>query len=227
MENDRLARYGAATGIIFVILIVVGFGGLVLPNIPHTDASAQEWASYFTDHQNRIQTGVTVLGVGLFFFIWSLGSLRGVLAAAEGGNARLASIAYGGGLVSAAFLVVGAGAIAAAAFRPQEVDPNLTRALNDIGTLVGAPASGAFTALFAATAVAGYRHNALPAPVAGLSALAALLQPLGLGTAVTDSGVFAASGVLGGFVPFAAFVIGYLAISIARVRRPVVATRVT
>ena len=85
MENDRLARYGAATGIVFVILLVIGFGGLVLPNVPKTDASGQEWAAYFTDHQERIQTGVVLLGLAVFFFVWSLGSLRSVLVAAEGG----------------------------------------------------------------------------------------------------------------------------------------------
>ncbi|MGH2964325.1 MAG: hypothetical protein ACRDMH_02945, partial [Solirubrobacterales bacterium] len=63
------------------------------------------------------------------------------------------------------------------------------------------------------------RHKALPAWVAGLSALAAVLQPLGLGTVLTDSGAFAASGVLGGFVPFLSFVIGYLAISIGLMQR--------
>jgi hypothetical protein len=122
-------------------------------------------------------------------------------------------------LVSAAFLIVGGGAIATAAFRPQELDPNLTRALNDFGVLVGALAVGAFTALFGATAIVGYRYKALPDSVAGLSALAAVLQLPGLGTALTDSGAFAASGVLGGFVPFLAFVVAYLAISIALVKR--------
>jgi hypothetical protein len=219
MDNDRLARYGAATGIVFVVLLVIGFGGLVLPNAPHTDASGQSWASYYVDHQTRIQWGIVVLAAALFFFLWSLGSLRSVLTQAEGGGGRLASVAYGSGLVSAAFLVVGGGAIATAAFRPDGLDPNLTRALNDFGIMVGVPAVGAFTALFGATAIVGYRHKALPASVAGLSALAAVLQPLGVGTALTDSGAFAASGVLGGFLPFLSFVIGYLAISIGLMQR--------
>jgi hypothetical protein len=219
VNDDRLARYGAATGIVFVILLVIGFGGLVLPNVPDTNASAPAWASYYTDHQTRIQWGMVVLTAAVFFFLWSLGSLRSVLAAAEGRSGRLSSIAYGSGLVSVAFLVVGGGAIATAAFRPQDLDPNLTRALNDLGVMVGVPAVGAFSALFGATAIVGYRHKALPASVAGLSALAAVLQPLGVGTALTDSGAFAASGVLGGFVPFLSFVIGYLAISIALVKR--------
>ena len=86
--------------------------------------------------------------------------------------------------------------------------------------MVGATAAGGFAALFGATAVVGYRHKALPASVAGLCALAAPVQLLGLGTAVTTTGAFAASGVLGGFLPFLTFVVAYLAISITLVRRP-------
>jgi hypothetical protein len=218
MEKGSHARYGAATGILAVILIAVGFG-IFSSDIPETDAAAQEWGSFFTDNQDQIQTGLTIVGIGLFFYIWFLGSLRDAIAGAEGGTGRLASIAYGGGLVGAAFFVVAITSGAAAAFRPEEVDPTLTRGLNDLGTVVGAPAAAGFTALFAATAVAGYRHGALPAPVAGLSALAAITQPLAYGVAMTDTGAFAADGVLGLWVPLATFVVGFLAISGALVSR--------
>ena len=71
MENDRFARYGAATGIIAVVLILVGFS-IFGSDLPDTNASAQDWGAFFTDHQSRIQLGVTIVGVGLFFFIWFL-----------------------------------------------------------------------------------------------------------------------------------------------------------
>jgi len=48
-----------------------------------------------------------VVGIGIFFYLWFLGSLRSTLAAAEGGAGRLASVAYGAGLVGAAFFIVG------------------------------------------------------------------------------------------------------------------------
>jgi hypothetical protein len=212
MEKGTYARYGAATGILAVVLVAVGF--LVFStDIPDADASAQQWQSFFVDHQDRAQTGLTIAGIGLFFFIWFLGSLRDAIAAAEVGTGRLASIAYGGGLVATAALVAGITGYLAAAFHPQGVDPGVTRALSDFGTLVAAPASAGFTALFAATAVAGYRHGALPAPVAGISALAAIGQLFAYPTGVTDSGAFAPDGVLGLLVPFVTFVVGLLAIS--------------
>jgi hypothetical protein len=219
MDNDRYARYGAATGIIAVVLILVGFF-IFSSDIPDTDASAADWASFFTDHQNRIQLGITIVGVGLLFFIWFLGSLRSAIAAAEGGTGRLASIAFGGGLIAVVALLIGLTGAAAAAFRPDQVDPAVTRALNDFGTVAAAPGAAGFTALFAATAIAGYRHGALPAPVAGFSALAAITQPLGYGVAVTDSGAFASDGVLGLVIPVITFALAMLTASVALARQP-------
>jgi hypothetical protein len=220
MSDDRFARYGAASGILAVLLTVGGFVGFILPNAPDLDAPGTDWATYFTAHQSRIQVGVIVLGVGLFFFIWFLGSLRSALARAEGGEGRLASIAFGGGIVAVASLLIAASAGAVAALRPEDLDPNTTRALNDLGVVAGGPGAAGFTALFAATAIVGYRHRAVPAPVAGLSALAAITQPLAYGVAVTDSGAFAASGLLGGFIPIITFVVATLALSYALIREP-------
>ena len=212
MEKGSYARYGAATGIVGLILVFVGFS-MFSTDIPDADGSAQQWQAFFVDHQNRIQTGLTVAGVGLFFFIWFLGSVRAAIAAAEGGAGRLASIAHGGGLVGTAALVAGLTGYLTAAFHPQGTDPAVTRALADFGTLVAAPASAGFTALFAAVAVAGYRHAALPAPVAGISALAAIGQLCAYPTGVTDTGAFAPDGVLGLWVPLVTFAIAALAIS--------------
>jgi len=138
MDNDRFARYGAATGIIAVVLILIGFS-IFGSGLPSTDASSQDWGSFFTDHQSRIQLGITIVGAGLFFFIWFLGSLRSAIAAAEGGTGRLASIAFGGGLVGVVALLIAVTGAAAAAFHPDQVDPTITRALNDFGTVAAAP----------------------------------------------------------------------------------------
>ncbi len=219
MDNDRYARYGAATGIIAVILILIGFG-IFGSNIPDADASAQDWGSFFTDHQSRIQLGMTIVGAGLFFLIWFLGSLRSAIAAAEGGTGRLASIAFGGGIVGVVALLLAVTGAAAAAFHPDQVDPTITRALNDFGTVAAAPGAAGFTALFAATAIAGYRHGAVAAPIAGFSALAAITQPLAYGVAVTDSGAFASDGFFGLVIPVITFALAILTLSGALMRQP-------
>ena len=219
MQNDRYARYGAASGIVSVVLMLVGFG-IYGMDIPDTSASAQEWRSFFVDHQDRIQTGMVLLSLGLFFLLWFIGSLRSAIATAEGPGGRLASIAVAGGAVTAVFFVFAVSATATAAFHPQDVDPNLTRALNDLGALSAAPTAAGVAALFGATAIAGYRHGALPAPIAGFSALAAVTQPLAMVTVATDSGAFAPDGALGLWVPFVTILIAVVTASITLMRRP-------
>jgi hypothetical protein len=218
--NDRYAKWGASTGILTVILIGVGFGGLVLPDAPDFNASGTDWAAFYIDHQSRIQVGATIVGVGLFTFTWFLGSVRAALANAEGGGHRLASIAFGGGILSVATLIVAVTAAEAAALRPADLDPNLVRALQDFSAAAGAPGAAGFTAFFAATAIAGYRFKAVPAPIAGFSALAAITQPLAYGVGVTTTGAFAGDGIVGGFLPVITFAIAVLALSGALMKRP-------
>ncbi len=217
MANDQYERRGAAGGIASVIALIVGFG-MVTSSAPGFDSSGQDYASFFSDHQSRIQIGLLIVSLGIFAFIVFLGSLRSAIATAEGGTGRLAAIAYGAGLLSAGILIVGISAFAVAAFRPDELDPNVTRAFSDFGALTGGPAAAALTAFSAATAIAGYRHGALPAPVAGLSALSAITQPLALGVMFTTTGVFAADGVLGAYIPILTFAIAVASASWVLVR---------
>jgi hypothetical protein len=219
MNEDRYAKEGAFGGILFVIFLIVGFL-IVFPKPPATDASASEWARFFTDHQDAIRAGLTIVGVGTFFFIWFLGSLRSALATAEGGTGRLTSIAYGAGLLVVAFFIVALTTGLTAAYRPTEVDPGVTRVLADLFGVVGAPAAASFVAFFAATALAGLRYGALPRWAAWISAAAAVCQLGGFGIGVTTTGAFASDGALGFILPVASFMVAVLAISIALVRNP-------
>ena len=218
MANDRFARYGAASGIVATILILVGYS-IATQDIPDVNADANAWQAFVADNQSDIQTGTTIVAVGLFFFIWFLGSVRSALSAAEGGTGRLTSIAYAGGILTAGFFLIGLTAIQASAFRGGAADANVVLGLSDLATVCGAPAAAGFAAFFGATAIVGYRHKAVPAPIAGFSALAAITQPLALGIGVTDHGAFAGDGVLGLWVPFATFVLGILTLSGALVKQ--------
>jgi hypothetical protein len=219
MEADRYARYGAATGIIGVLLIFVGFA-IYGTDVPDASASAQEWGSFFRDHQDRIQTSMVLLSLGTFFFLWFLGSVRSAIAAVEPAGGRLATIAVAGGVIAAVFFIIAISASATAAFRPDEVDPQLTRALNDFGVLAAGPTAAGVAALFGAMAIAGYRLGAFPAPVAGLAALAAIVQVFAMLTVTTDTGALAPDGWLGLWVPFVPILLAIVAASVSLMRRP-------
>jgi hypothetical protein len=218
MSNDRHAKYGAATGIVAVILIAVGFGVLT-PKPPHLDAPPADFVGYFSDHQSAVRAGVVVASIGMLFFIWFLGSLRSGLAAAEGGSGRLANVAFGAGVVTAGFLLVGVAFQATAAFRPGQIPATETRLLSDLFAVGAAPAFAALTALFAATSLVAFRST-LPSWVGALTGFGAVAQPFAIGAALTQTGAFAGDGALGLFLPILGFIVGVLAISIALVRDP-------
>ena len=166
MNDDRYVEYGAATGIVFVVLTLIGFAA-VIPTPPDLNAPSQDWASYFLSHHSAIRAGVVILAVAFFFYIWFLGTLTSVLRIASG-TPRLPSITLIGGVIGGSCLLVGLAAEAVAAYRPQGVDPLITRALNDIFVLVGVAAIPAFTAFFAATAIVLLAERRVP----GLARLA-------------------------------------------------------
>jgi hypothetical protein len=204
------------TGILAVVCVGVGFG-VALQNPPGLDQGATAFGNYYVDHQSDVQVGATILGVGILFFLVFLGSLRAVLRSAEGGNGRLWGTAYAGGIVGAAALVVTVTALEAAAFRP-DISPELTRALNDVGVIAGAPAAAGLTALLGAAAIIVLRTGAMGATIGWLAALGAVAQPLAFGAGVTDHGAFAGDGVLGLFVPVIAFGVAGIALSIGLLR---------
>lgn len=211
MSDDRYVEYGAATGILFVVLSLIGFA-VVIPTPPDLNAPSQEWASYFLSHHSAIRAGVVILAVAFFFYIWFLGTLTSVLRIASG-TPRLPSITLIGGVIGGSCLLVGLAAEAVAAYRPQGVDPLITRALNDIFVLVGVAAIPAFTAFFAATAIVILRSGVFPAWLGWLTVVAAVVQPLTFGALFTKSGAFAGDGALGLFVPVIVTFVTFFALS--------------
>jgi hypothetical protein len=211
MNDDRYVEYGAATGILFVVLSIVGFA-VVIPTPPDLNAPSQDWSSYFLAHHDAVRAGIVVLAVAMFGFIWFLGTLTSVLRIATG-TPRLPSIAFAGGILGAASLMVGIAAEAVAAYRPQGVDPLITRALNDIFVLIGVAAIPAFAAFFAATALVILRTGAFPPWLGWLLVAAAVVQPLTFGALFTKTGAFAGDGALGLFVPLIVSLVAIFALS--------------
>ena len=215
--NDRHARYGAATGIFFVVLVILGFA--VTPKPPAADASVSEVFEYFSDKQNALHAVQLIFGAAGFFFIWFIATLRNSLAAAEGSEGRLATTAFGGGLIAVATLMVGFALQATATLHPLENGPELTHALFDASLIVpaiGAPAAAVF---FAANGISILRSGYLPAWLGWLALVAALFNALGLGAVFTDHGVFAGDGALGFFAGFALFLIWFFAASFTLMSR--------
>ncbi len=128
MTESQWQRLAALTGIAFALLMVVAFS--VQGILPQADDPPGDLVEFFTSSHQDVMTGVVLRITAGIFFLWFIGTLRSILAAAEGGTARLASVAFGAGLL---MLAAGMGAMAslsAIAYNAERgVDPSFASSL--------------------------------------------------------------------------------------------------
>ena len=165
--NEGLARWAALGGLAFTVLLAVGFA---LQGDPRS-TSDLEWRAYFDDRDNRIALIVAmyVKVVGGFCLFAFIHRLRYLLAQAEGGEARVAGVAYAAGMN---FLVLylastaSMGAIAATPMRLDEGDipsPELIRFSFQLGyVLLLIPGMIAASLMVAATSMVSLRTPVFP-----------------------------------------------------------------
>ena len=107
----RVARYVPANGILFAALVVLA--SLLTTDTPDRDSSDAEFVSYYGsgDRDGEI-VSFFLVGIAVFCFLAFLGSLRSVLARAEGEPAPLTTAATG---AAVAFIALAAAAHAVGA----------------------------------------------------------------------------------------------------------------
>jgi hypothetical protein len=105
MDWARWERYAPLTGIVAVILWIVGVIVQERAKLSEKDSAAEVLAAV-QSHDSSLIAGGVIFAFGVVFFIWFLGSLRTTLIAAEGGVGRLSSIAYGSGMLAALSLIL-------------------------------------------------------------------------------------------------------------------------
>jgi hypothetical protein len=154
MHGDaKWERLGAATGILFVVLLLVSV--FLAPATPDINAAPKDISAYFSDHRNVVLVSSYIGGLAVPVFLWFLGSLVQTLRRAEGEHARLSIVCLGGGVTTAAIALATAGFTATLAW---------SSALHDDG--------GAVRALFVLSAIGlQFIYFAMAAFVASASVL--------------------------------------------------------
>src|ERR671923_1969071 len=135
MTDARWERVGAATGIAFVVFIVISF--LLIPEAPpELDDPISDIRSFYVDNASAWQANVYLTGIAAFFLVWFLGSLRTALERAEAqatGAVRVARIVSPAGAVVVALALVNGAVNDALATRvAAESDQAAIRALYDV-----------------------------------------------------------------------------------------------
>ena len=161
-------RYAALSGIVFVVLMLVG--AYFVTDVPEADASTQEIARYLADGDNHVRNliGAYLWVVGGLAFLVFASHLRSVLRRAEGGSGTLSNVVFGAGVVFTALWSASALALAAVPYAIQfsdapVSDPDLVRVLPNLGGLLLLLGGGfAGILLLLATSVLTFRTGVLP-----------------------------------------------------------------
>ena len=215
-DRDRTwQQLGAASGLFAALLFVVAFiiflhadpSGGNTPRLPNI-ANAQAAPAFIADHLNGIKAQVMLNGIGLILFLWFLGSLRGVLGAAEGGRARGSTIASGGALVGVALTLVGLMLTGTSTLTTSLPQAETVSTLYVAAALSFAFGGAAFSVFFLGVAEVSLRAGGLPRWLGWLAVLAAVASVFGFVTPYAQSGIFnPATGGLGFYAHYIAFVV--------------------
>ena len=175
MGGSRLERLAPLTGVVFVVLLLVGF---IASGGPGWRATADEIVDHYTDDSTRVVGGSYLGMLAVLFFLWFVGSLRSFLRPAEGGTGRLSAVAFGGGVAAGALYLASFTMSLTAAFRADEpggIGEQAATTLYDLwGSLFVFAVPMALAVLMAATATVGFRTAVLPTWLVWVTAVIAV-----------------------------------------------------
>lgn len=131
MSWARLERFAPLTGIVAVVLWVIGTIVTEGTDISEKDTGL-EVLRVFREDTNTILTGGIIFVFGAVFFIWFLGSLRARMLLAEGGLGRLTAIAYGSGMLAALCLLFQVAPLVQGALEEDDLGPGAAQSLQSM-----------------------------------------------------------------------------------------------
>lgn len=167
------------TGVVFVLLFVASF--IVVGDAPDANDPVQEVVSFYTENDAETTIGALLFGVGAVFFLFFVGSLRSVLRTAEGGTGWLSNVAFAGGIVAAAGMLIFAGLGFTLGDVAEDLDPGAVQAINALSFDLFFPLAGGIVVLLFASGLVSVRTEVLPRWLgwAGLVIAVASFTPAG------------------------------------------------
>jgi hypothetical protein len=195
MKQINWERWGAATG---YLVLALGIAAAAFERgAPPANAPVEQSLAFFVAYRSelRAQSLLFVLSAGTY--LWWFGCLRSFLLRAEGATGRVATVAFGAGIIWAGSqMVLQSVQIALAMAADGRLDPALAGLMGDLTYALSVIAYVPMGIMLAAVAVVSLRTGAFPAWLGWLSALVAaanLVMSLGL---VVDTGPLVPGGAL-------------------------------
>jgi hypothetical protein len=175
----RVERLAPLTGPAFLILVAATFG--VSGDTPSSDDSTAKIVLFWQDNDTQQITTAFLGGLAALLLVWFAGSLRRAISRAEGGDGRLAAVAFAGAAIAAVGLLIFSGLTFAAADTAGDVPPTVTHTLTVLNNTLFFPLTGGFALLLLASGVAFLRTRVLPSWLGWISIVIGILilTPLG------------------------------------------------
>ena len=180
-SSAGIARWATLGGIAYVVLFVIGTI-LLFSGSPNGDASPAKVIAYYSDsgHRDRIQIGWLVSGLGVFFFLWFLSSLRRMVRRHEGEDGFLTALTTIGGVVYGSLALVALGLNAGVRTMSDDtyhhqVFPGLIHAANDASYVIHATGGAGASAMIIAASLAAMRAGVVRSWAGWLGVVAGIL----------------------------------------------------
>jgi hypothetical protein len=181
VNESRIERLAPLTGVVTVVLMMVGAGLFgVYDYLP----SAEKVKEILSTNPTRVNLAGYIGSISAFFLIWFAGSVFSALREREGGTGRLSMVAFGGGVASGVALAAGFSVMVASGSRAGAVGGISLAEAVTLYDLYGQVLGGMFAITLAvfigASAVVSLRAAVFPAWFGWVSALIAfgLLTPI-------------------------------------------------
>jgi hypothetical protein len=196
MDDRRWEQLAVGTGVAFVALIVAS--SFIVPNTPpKIDDPISKVGTYYFDHHNGLLWSGFLGLLGVLFGLWFVGTVAHWVRRQN--QPRLATIAFGGGVVAFSMALAGSLLSTGLAYlvtAPDNIGAGVARAMYDASLLGFTFAYIPIAVFVAAVSMAGMRSNALPQWLWGSGAIYSVVA------VVASAGLFAHSGA---FAPGGAF----------------------
>lgn len=160
MNDRKWERYGALGGVVGAVLFVVA--GFIAGPRPSSDDPASEFVKFFTDGDTTIPLSAFLSGLGVVAILWWFGSLWRAMRRAEGGEPRLAVVAFGGLLFGAAMFIAASAISSATAMQIENIGQG-AEFFYVLGSVFLGLAAFGNVALVGAVSVLALRTKFLPA----------------------------------------------------------------
>ena len=158
-RTRSIARWTALAGAAYVVLFVVGVI-LLFSGSPSGDDPPAKVIQWYSDsgHRDRINVGWILAGLGIFFFLWFVATLRRAVMSVDGEGILTSVVTIGGSVYAAvafASLAVNTGIRTMSDDTYQHrVFPDLIHAADDVGYVMHATGAAGLGAMIIALSLA-------------------------------------------------------------------------